>query len=246
MRAERVGADSMLMQIVRLVERAQAGKAGVARLADRVAAVFVPAVVAVALLAFALWLLLGPEPRLAGAVMKLVAVLIIACPCALGLATPTALIVGTGRGAELGVLVRGADALEAAGGIGAVVFDKTGTLTRGRPVLTDVVPAPGVEADHLLAVAASAELLSEHPLAAAVVRGARERGLALAEPDDVRGAAGARGGGGGGRAGDGGRLGRRCWPGRAWTWSRWRRTWSGSRGPGARSSRWPRAAWRWA
>jgi len=182
--AERVGADSMLMQIVRLVERAQAGKAEVARLADRVAAVFVPAVMAVALAAFALWLLLGPEPRLAGAVMKLVAVLIIACPCALGLATPTALIVGMGRGAELGVLIRGADALEAADGIGAVVFDKTGTLTRGRPVLTDVVPAAGVTADRLLAVAASAEQRSEHPLAAAVVQGARERGLALREPED--------------------------------------------------------------
>ena len=190
MRAERVGADSMLMQIVRLVERAQAGKAGVARLADRVAAVFVPAVLGVALLAFALWLLFGPEPRLGGAVMKLVAVLIIACPCALGLATPTALIVGMGRGAELGVLIRDAHALEAADGIGTVVFDKTGTLTRGRPALTDVVPAAGVDADRLLAVAAAAERRSEHPLAAAVVQGARERGLALAEPEDFEAVAG--------------------------------------------------------
>jgi P-type Cu+ transporter len=190
LRAERVGADSMLMQIVRLVERAQAGKAEVARLADRVAAVFVPAVMVVALVAFASWLLLGPEPRLGGAVMKLVAVLIIACPCALGLATPTALIVGMGRGAELGVLLRDAGALEAADGIGAVVFDKTGTLTRGRPALTDVVPAGGVEADRLLAVAASAELRSEHPLAAAVVQGARERGLALTEPEDFAAVAG--------------------------------------------------------
>jgi P-type Cu+ transporter len=184
MRAERVGADSMLMQIVRLVERAQAGKADVARLADRVAAVFVPTVVAVALAAFAAWLLLGPEPRLGGAMMKLVAVLIIACPCALGLATPTALVVGMGRGAELGVLIRGADVLEAADGIRAVVFDKTGTLTRGRPVLTDVVPAAGTSGDELLAVAAAAERRSEHPLAAVVVEGARARGLAPVEPVD--------------------------------------------------------------
>jgi Cu+-exporting ATPase len=199
MRAERVGADTMLMRIVRLVERAQAGKAEVARLADRVAAVFVPAVMAVALLAFVLWLLLGPEPRLGGAVMKLVAVLIIACPCALGLATPTALIVGMGRGAELGVLIRDARALEAADGIGAVVFDKTGTLTRGRPELTDVVPAAGVDADRLLAAAAAAESRSEHPLAAAVVAGAHARGLAFAEPEDFealpgRGVVAVRGG----------------------------------------------------
>ena len=184
MRAERVGADSMLMQIVRMVQQAQASKADVARLADRVAAVFVPVVISIALAAFVLWFDFGPEPHVSGALLKLVAVLIIACPCALGLATPTALIVGTGRGAELGVLIRGADALESADGIRAVVFDKTGTLTRGRPALTDVVPAPGVDAARLLAVAASAEQRSEHPLAEAVVRGARARGLALEVPDD--------------------------------------------------------------
>jgi P-type Cu+ transporter len=195
LRAERVGADSTLMQIVRLVERAQASKADVARLADRVAAVFVPVVISIAVAAFVLWFDLGPEPRLSTALLRLVAVLIIACPCALGLATPTALIAGTGRGAELGVLVRGADVLEAAGGIRAVLFDKTGTLTRGRPELTDVVAAPGPEgapgdADRLLALAAGVEQRSEHPLAAAVVRAARARGLALPEPDDFSAVAG--------------------------------------------------------
>jgi P-type Cu+ transporter len=190
MRAERVGADSMLMQIVRLVQQAQASKADVARLADRVAAVFVPVVLAIAAVAFVLWLVFGPEPRLSGALLRLVAVLIIACPCALGLATPTALIVGTGRGAELGVLIRGADVLESAGGIRAVIFDKTGTLTRGRPALTDVLPAGGVEEGRLLAIAASVEQRSEHPLAEAVVRGARERGIALTEPEDFSAVAG--------------------------------------------------------
>ena len=184
MRAERVGADSMLMQIVRLVQQAQASKAEVARLADRVAAVFVPVVISIALAAFVLWFDFGPEPRLPVSLLKLVAVLIIACPCALGLATPTALIVGTGRGAELGVLIRGAEALEAAHGVQAVVFDKTGTLTRGKPELTDVLPASGVDEKRLLAVAASVEQRSEHPLAEAVVRGVRSRGLALAEPQD--------------------------------------------------------------
>ena len=190
MRAERVGADSMLMQIVRLVQQAQASKAEVARLADRVAAVFVPVVLSIAIAACVLWFDFGPEPRVSGALLKLVAVLIIACPCALGLATPTALIVGTGRGAELGVLIRGADALESADGIRAVVFDKTGTLTRGRPALTDVRPAPGVEESRLLALAAAVEQRSEHPLAEAVVRGARERGLGLSEPEDFSAVAG--------------------------------------------------------
>jgi len=184
MRAERVGADSMLMQIVRLVQEAQGGKAQVARFADRVAAVFVPVVIAIAIAAFVLWFDFGPAPRLAQALLKTVAVLIIACPCALGLATPTALMVGTGRGAELGVLIRGPEALESARDIGVVVFDKTGTLTRGRPELTEIVPAAGVEADRLLAVAAAAELRSEHPLGAPVVRGARARGLEPVEPDD--------------------------------------------------------------
>ncbi len=182
MRAERVGADSMLMQIVAMVDRAQSSKAAVQSLADRIAAVFVPAVIGVALLAFGAWLASGAG--LTEALLRLVAVLIVACPCALGLATPTAIIVGTGRGAELGVLVRDARALEAAAAADAVVFDKTGTLTRGAPQLTDVAAAPGVDEARLLRAAATAEARSEHPLAMAVVRGARERGVEPLEPGD--------------------------------------------------------------
>jgi Cu+-exporting ATPase len=179
MRAGKVGADSMLMQVVAMVERAQTTKAEVQRLADRIAAVFVPAVLGVALLAFAAWWLAGAG--LAGALLKLVAVLIVACPCALGLATPTALVVATGRGAQLGILARDAGALERAERVDTVVFDKTGTLTLGAPQLTDVVVAPGVSEQRLLAAAATAERRSEHPLALAVLRGARER---EAEPSD--------------------------------------------------------------
>ncbi len=186
MRAEKVGGESVLMQIVRLVHQAQGSKAEVARMADRIAAVFVPVVIAIAIVAFVLWFNLGPAPPLAHALLAAVAVLIIACPCALGLATPTALMVGTGRSAELGVLIRGAEALESADRIDTVVFDKTGTLTLGQPALSAVVPAPGVEAGHLLRVAASIERRSEHPLAAAIITGARVRGTALVEPDDVR------------------------------------------------------------
>jgi Cu+-exporting ATPase len=185
MRAERVGTESMLMQIVRLVQRAQASKAAIARLADRIAAVFVPAVMIVAAVTFVAWLGLGPAPRLAHALLAAVSVLIIACPCALGLATPTALLVGTGRGAELGVLIRGADALEAADRIDTVVFDKTGTLTRGAPTLVDLVPAPGVDPTRLLRVAAAVEQYSEHPLANAIVTGARVRSLELARPTEL-------------------------------------------------------------
>jgi Cu+-exporting ATPase len=177
MRAERLGAESMLMQIVRLVDEAQTAKAGAQRLADRVAAVFVPTVIAIAFVTFVLWWWLGPAPHLATALLKAVAVLIIACPCALGLATPTALMVGTGRGAELGVLIRGADVLEGAERVRAIVFDKTGTLTRGRPELTDVVPAPGVSEERLLALAAAVEQPSEHALAAAILAGAAARGV---------------------------------------------------------------------
>ena len=185
MRAERVGAASKLMQVVRLVERAQASKAKISRLADRIAAVFVPVVLGIAVVAAAAWLLAGPEPRGAHALLSAIAVLIIACPCALGLATPTALIAGSGRGAELGVLVRGAESLEAAERIDAVVFDKTGTLTRGKPEVTAIVAAPGVDEARLLAVAAAIERKSEHPLAAAVVAAAAARGVAIPEPDDV-------------------------------------------------------------
>ncbi|MFI5370232.1 MAG: heavy metal translocating P-type ATPase [Candidatus Eisenbacteria bacterium] len=184
MRAEKVGAASMLMQIVRMVEEAQTTKARVARLADRVAAVFVPVVMGIAALAFVLWLGFGPAPRLAHALLAAVAVLIIACPCSLGLATPTALIVGTGRGAERGVLLRSAQALESAEAIDVMVFDKTGTLTRGRPEVTDLVPAPGADETRLLALAATAERHSEHPLAGAILRAAETRALATAEPED--------------------------------------------------------------
>ena len=185
MRADRVGADSKLMQIVRLVEQAQASKARMSRLVDRVAAVFVPVVIGAALVAAALWFFFGPEPRAAHALMTAVAMLIIACPCALGLATPMALIAGTGRGAELGVLIRGAEALEAAERVDAVVFDKTGTLTQGRPEVTAIVAAPGVEESRLLAVAAAVERRSEHPLAGAIVAAAEARGVVIPEPDDV-------------------------------------------------------------
>jgi Cu+-exporting ATPase len=185
MRAERVGADSMLMQIVRLVQQAQGTKARVAKLADRVAAVFVPVVITIAIAAFVLWFDFGAAPALARALMAAVSVLIIACPCALGLATPTALMVGTGRGAELGVLLRGADALESAETIDTVVFDKTGTLTRGTPEVTEVVAAAGTTEVVLLAIAAAVEQGSEHPLAASVVRAAHARGVPPAEVEDV-------------------------------------------------------------
>ena len=184
MRAERVGAETALMRIVRLVERAQGTKADVARLADRIAAVFVPVVIAIAAMTFALWLWLGPEPKLAPALLRAVAVLIIACPCALGLATPTALMVGTGRGAELGVLIRGADQLERAERIDTLIFDKTGTLTWGRPELVELAAAPGMDPGRLLGVAASVERHSEHPIGLALVRAAGERGVGLEEPED--------------------------------------------------------------
>ena len=182
MRAEKVGADSMLMQVVAMVERAQTSKADVQRLADRIAAVFVPVVLVIALLAFVAWWASGAG--LATALLKLVAVLIVACPCALGLATPTALVVATGRGAQLGILARDAGALERAERVDTVVFDKTGTLTLGALQLTDVVVAPGVSEARLLSAAATAERRSEHPLALAVLRGARERGAEPLEAED--------------------------------------------------------------
>ena len=184
MRAERVGAESMVMQIVRHVQQAQGTKAAIARLADRVAAVFVPIVIGVALAAFAAWMAFGPEPRLGPALQALVAVLIIACPCSLGLATPTALIAGTGRGAELGVLLRGADALEAAEHIDTVVFDKTGTLTRGKAEVTDIVAANAADDEAVMVAAASAGQKSEHPISIAIVRAARMRSLTLKPADD--------------------------------------------------------------
>ena len=181
MRVTRVGADTVLAQIVRMVEDAQGSKAPVQRLADRVSAIFVPVVLAIALVTFGAWMAFGPaDARFTMALVNAVAVLIIACPCAMGLATPTAVVVATGRGAELGVLFKGGAALEAAGRIDTVVFDKTGTLTSGRTAVTDIVALPGVSQAELLRVAASAEAGSRHPLAAAIVAEARNRDLELA------------------------------------------------------------------
>jgi len=178
-RATRVGRETVLAQIITLVEEAQGSKAPIQRLADRVAAVFVPVVLVIAGITFAVWWAWGPEPAFFYAVANAVGVLVIACPCAMGLATPTAIMVGTGKGAELGVLIKSAEALEQLQKVRTVVFDKTGTLTVGRPVVTDVVPAPGVDADGLLALAAAAEQGSEHPLGEAIVTEAKARGLAL-------------------------------------------------------------------
>jgi Cu+-exporting ATPase len=177
MRAARVGGDTTLAQIARLVERAQGSKAPIQRVVDQVTARFVPAVVAVAVAAFATWMLLGTEPRLPSALTAAVAVLIIACPCAMGLATPTAIMVGTGKGAEAGILVRDGAALEQAQRITAVVLDKTGTITRGKPSVTALRPLAGTTEGELLRLAAAAERGSEHPLAEAVVRLAMERGI---------------------------------------------------------------------
>jgi Cu+-exporting ATPase len=178
MRATRVGSDTALARIVDLVRRAQGSKAPIQRLADRVSEIFVPIVLFLAALSFAIWLAVGPEPRMTYALTAFISVLIIACPCAMGLATPTAIMVGTGRGAEQGILIRGGEALEAAHRIDTVVFDKTGTLTVGAPSVASVVPAPGFEAAEVLALAGSVEAGSEHPLGEAIARRALEDGLA--------------------------------------------------------------------
>ncbi|MGC3996405.1 MAG: heavy metal translocating P-type ATPase [Anaeromyxobacter sp.] len=178
MRAERVGQDTLLARIVRHVAEAQRSRAPIQRLADRVAGWFVPAVIVVAVVTAVIWAAVGPEPRLAHALVNAVAVLIIACPCALGLATPMSIMVGTGRGARAGVLVRDAEALELMAKVDVLVVDKTGTLTEGKPRLTSVVPADGTSEAEVLRLAASVEAGSEHPLAGAFVRGARERGVA--------------------------------------------------------------------
>ncbi len=184
MRAERVGAETLLAQIVQMVAQAQRSRAPIQRLADRVSGWFVPAVMAAAALAFAAWALLGPEPRLAYALVSAVSVLIIACPCALGLATPMSIMVGVGRGARAGVLIRDAAALERLEAIDTLVIDKTGTLTEGRPAVTAIRPARGFEEIEVLRLAAGLERNSEHPLADAILRAAAERGLTLAEPMD--------------------------------------------------------------
>ncbi len=183
-RAERVGSETLLAQIVRMVAEAQRSRAPIQRLADRVAGWFVPAVIAVAGSTFAVWSLLGPEPRLAFALVNAVAVLIIACPCALGLATPMSIGVASGRGASAGVLFRDAEAIELLRSVDTLVVDKTGTLTEGKPRLVEVAPAAGFDEPTLLRVAASLERGSEHPLAAAIVRGAEERGVAVAPAEE--------------------------------------------------------------
>src|SRR2546429_1118798 len=178
-RAERVGSETLLAQIVQLVSKAQRSRAPIQRLADRVSAWFVPAVIAISIVTFIAWAVLGPEPHLAHALVNAVAVLIIACPCALGLATPIAIMVGTGRGAQAGVLVRNAEALEILEKVDTLVIDKTGTLTEGKPKVETVVAAAGEQEDELVRLAATLEQGSEHPLGAAVIAAARERGLKL-------------------------------------------------------------------
>jgi Cu+-exporting ATPase len=177
--ATRVGADSVLAQIVDMVKRAQASRAPIQRLVDQVSSVFVPTVIFISLGTFALWYVVGPLPVLTYALIAAVSVLIIACPCALGLATPLAVMVGTGRAATNGILIRSAEALETSGRLDTVVLDKTGTITAGHPALTDVIPIDGFDPVQLVAFAASAEADSEHPLAAAIVMGAKERAIAV-------------------------------------------------------------------
>ena len=186
MRAERIGRETLLAQIVRMVSEAQRTRAPIQRLADVVAGYFVPIVIAVAILTFAMWAFLGPEPRMAYALLNAVAVLIIACPCALGLATPMSIMVGTGRGATAGVLIRNAEALETLAKVDILVVDKTGTLTEGRPRLLTVAPLPDFSETELLKLVAGLEQSSEHPLAAAIVSGARDKGIVPAKAQDFR------------------------------------------------------------
>jgi len=184
MRAERVGAETLLAQIVRMVAEAQRSRAPIQKLADRVSAVFVPTVVIIAGVTFAIWGLAGPDPKMVHALINAVAVLIIACPCALGLATPMSIMVATGKGATIGVLFKNAEAIETLRTVDTLVLDKTGTLTVGKPRLTSVVPVGNANEDEFLRLAASLERGSEHPLAAAIVQGAEERGLTLATAED--------------------------------------------------------------
>ncbi len=186
MRAERIGRETLLAQIVRMVSEAQRTRAPIQRLADLVAAYFVPIVIAVAIVTFAIWAFLGPEPRMAYALLNAVAVLIIACPCALGLATPMSIMVGTGRGATAGVLIRNAEALETLAKVDILVVDKTGTLTEGKPRLMTVILLPDFSETDLLRLAAGLEQSSEHPLAAAIVSGTRDKGIVPAKAQDFR------------------------------------------------------------
>ncbi len=188
MRAERVGSETTFAQIVKLVSEAQRSRAPMQRLADKVAAVFVPAVVVAAIFTFAAWALIGPEPRLAHGLVNAVAVLIIACPCARGLATPMSIMVAVGKGAGAGVLVRNAEALEKLAAVDTLVVDKTGTLTEGKPAVASVAVLEGSSftKDGLLCLAASVERFSEHPLARAIVRAAEEKKVQLALAKEFR------------------------------------------------------------
>jgi Cu+-exporting ATPase len=186
MRAEKVGADTLLARIVAMVAEAQRSRAPIQRLADVVAGVFVPAVIVIAAITFAVWSLVGPEPRMAHALINAVAVLIIACPCALGLATPISIMVATGKGAAAGILFRHAEAIEVLRAVDTLVVDKTGTLTAGRPELVHVAPAEGATEHELLGLAAGLERGSEHPLAASILRGAEERGVAPSPTEDFQ------------------------------------------------------------
>ncbi len=186
MKAERVGSETMLAQIVRMVSEAQRSRAPIQRLADVVSSYFVPAVVLIAILTFIIWSVFGPEPRMTFALVNAVAVLIIACPCALGLATPMSIMVGTGRGATAGVLIKNAEALEIMEKVSTLVVDKTGTLTEGKPRLTSLIPLNGWDEKHLLQVGASLERNSEHPLAAAILAGAKEKKLELSQVGNFR------------------------------------------------------------
>ena len=186
MRAERIGSDTLLGQIVKMVAEAQRSRAPIQGLADKVAGIFVPAVLVVSVITFAIWIWLGPEPKLAHAVVNAVAVLIIACPCALGLATPMSIMVGIGRGAQGGVLVKNAEALERLEKVTTLVVDKTGTLTEGKPCLTDILPNSGFDAKDLLRFAASLEQNSEHPLADAIVQGAKKQCVVLEAVKEFR------------------------------------------------------------
>src|SRR5712691_8547515 len=178
-RAAKVGSDTMLAQIIKMVQRAQASRAPIQRLADAVSGFFVPAVIAIAIITFAVWLVAGPAPAFTLALVSAIAVLIITCPCALGLATPLSIQVGTGKGARAGILIRSAEALETSQRLDTIVLDKTGTITVGQPALTDIRPASPWTSNDLLALVAAAESESEHPLAAAIVTGARERGVSI-------------------------------------------------------------------
>jgi Cu+-exporting ATPase len=186
MRAERVGSETLLARIVQMVSQAQRSRAPIQRLADRVAAWFVPAVIATAVLTFVVWSLVGPEPRLAHALVNAVAVLIIACPCALGLATPMAIMVGTGRGARAGVLIKNAEALEVLEKVNTLVFDKTGTLTEGKPTVESVIPVSGGDETELIRLVASLEQGSEHPLGFAIVAAAKENNIPLTSATDFQ------------------------------------------------------------